>query len=261
MNSSIKTNTPEKNIPEKNTHKTVLITGAARRIGRAIAQHFHQENYNIVIHYRHSQTDATQLAESLNTIRPNSARTLQADLDQLKHKDFEQLIHQAVAFWQRLDILINNASSFERSHLGQVTEEQWDRLFASNCKAPFFLSQAAMPYLIKAKGCIINIADIYANKPKQDYAVYCMAKSGLVMQTKALAQELGPDVRVNAIAPGMIMLPEGQNSMDSKEIEQYKQNIALKRMGCAKNIAQAAYFLSQADYTTGHILNIDGGRL
>lgn len=261
MSSTIEKGTSKKHTPEKNTHKTVLITGAARRIGRAIAQYFHQENYNIIIHYRHSDIEATQLAESLNTLRPNSAQTLQADLDQLKPKDLEQLIYQAAAFWQRLDVLVNNASSFEKSYLGQVTEEQWDRLFASNCKAPFFLSQAAIPYLIKTKGCIINIADIYASKPKQDYAVYCMAKSGLVMQTKTLAQELGPDIRVNAIAPGMIMLPEGKNSMNPKEIEQYKQNIALKKMGCAKNIAQAAYYLSQADYTTGHILNIDGGRL
>jgi pteridine reductase len=237
---------------------TALITGAARRIGKAIAKALHQQNYNVVIHYRNSKDDALTLASELNQLRAKSAVTIQGDLNQ---DCYQQLIEQAQGQWQRLDLLVNNASSFYQTNLEQCKASEFDDLMASNCKAPFFLSRYAAPYLKESGGNIINITDIHGIRPIKDHAFYCMAKAALTMQTQVLAKELGPDVRVNAIAPGMMVLPEGDNCLDEKEISKLTARNTLKRIGSANDIAQAVVYLNKASYVTGQILQIDGGRL
>jgi pteridine reductase len=237
---------------------TALITGAARRIGKAIAQALHQQNYNVVIHYRNSKEDALALVNELNQLRAESAIAIQGDLNQ---DCYQQLIEKAHGQWQRLDLLINNASSFYQTNIEQCKADEFDDLMASNCKAPFFLSRYAAPYLKESGGNIINITDIHGIRPIKDHAFYCMAKAALTMQTQVLAKELGPDVRVNAIAPGMMMLPEGDNCLDDKEINKLTARNSLKRTGSADDIAQAVIYLSKANYVTGHILQVDGGRL
>lgn len=237
---------------------TALITGSARRIGKAIAQALHQQHYNIIIHYRNSKEEALALANELNQVRSDSATTLQGDLNQ---DCYQQLIEQAYHQWQRLDLLVNNASTFYQTNIKHCKESEFDDLMASNCKAPFFLSRNAAPYLKQSSGNIINITDIHGIRPIKDHAFYCMAKAALTMQTQVLAKELGPDIRVNAIAPGMMVLPEGDNSLDDKEVAKLTARNSLKRTGSADDIAQAVVYLSKASYVTGHILHIDGGRL
>lgn len=240
------------------TNPTALITGAARRIGKAIATALHTQSYNVVIHYRNSKNEALALAHELNQLRPESAATIQGDLNQ---DCYQQLIEQAHNQWQRLDLLVNNASSFYQTNIEQCQKSEFDDLMASNCKAPFFLSRYAAPYLKKSNGNIINITDIHGIRPIKDHAFYCMAKAALTMQTQVLAKEFGPNVRVNAVAPGMMVLPEGDNSLDDKEVEKLTARNSLKRTGTADDIAQAVVYLSNANYVTGHILQVDGGRL
>ncbi|MDH5544325.1 MAG: pteridine reductase [Gammaproteobacteria bacterium] len=236
--------------------KVVLITGAAHRVGAAMTRHFHAAGMRVVIHYRHSATAAQDLADELNNQRMGSATTVSGDLNDTSL--LSSIIDQSAAVWGGLDILVNNASTFYPTDLGKVTVQQWDDLFASNLKAPFFLSQAAAPYLRKGHGVIINIVDIHADKPLKGYPVYCMAKAGLVMMTKALARELGGDIRVNAIAPGAILWPEGIDEAAKADIV---SRTALKRKGDPEDIARAAmYLVRDAGYVTGQILAVDGGR-
>jgi pteridine reductase len=240
--------------------KVVLITGAARRIGAVIARTLHAQGMRIVIHYNTSQAQATELAAELNAVRPESVFTLQADLTQTAQLSL--LVQCAAQHWQRLDGLINNASSFYPTSLGSVTEEQWDDLMASNLKAPFFLSQAAAPFLAQQQGCIINIADIHAQIPMLVYPVYSIAKAGLVMLTKALAKELGPRIRVNAVAPGAIIWPQEKENVNSpREKTEIIAKTALQRQGNPSDIAKTVLFLlDQAEYITGQIIAVDGGR-
>jgi pteridine reductase len=241
-------------------HKVVLITGGAKRIGAVMASTLHAQGMNILIHYRHSEEAAENLSARLNQQRSHSAAIVYADLN--KTEELNNLINKAQQEWGRLDALINNASSFYPTPVGEVNEEQWEDLFASNLKAPFFLAQAAAPLLKQHRGCIINIVDIHAEKPLKNYPVYCMAKAGLVMMTKSLAKELAPDVRVNGIAPGNILWPSEENDLPEHIRQDITQRIALKRQGKPEEIAQAASFLiDSADYVTGHILAVDGGRL
>jgi pteridine reductase len=217
--------------------KVALITGAARRIGAEIAKKLHAEGMNVVIHYHASENEAVKLAESLNQLRPQSAVLACADL---QAADIEgTLISKAVTAWGRLDVLVNNASRFYRTAIGKVTDYAWDDLINSNVKAPFFLAQAAAPHLKATQGSIVNMTDIHAERPMKDYAVYCISKSGLLMATRALAKELAPDIRVNAVAPGPVLWPEGDNALLEDEKKAIIEKSLLKRAGSADDIARA----------------------
>lgn len=241
------------------TNKVVLITGAAKRVGASIAQFCHQQGMRLAIHYRESAQQASILCANFNQLRPNSAIALAADLrdnDKLEH-----LISQVVNEWGQLDVLINNASSFYPMPLAKVTPSVWEDVMASNLKAPFFLSQLAASYLKKQQGCIINLVDIQAQRPLKNYSVYCIAKAGLVMLTKSLAKELGPDIRVNAIAPGIVLWPDDETEFNEVLREKIVARNALKRVGTPQDIANTAVFLiNHADFITGQIIAVDGGR-
>lgn len=239
------------------TGKVVLITGAAHRIGATIARALHSQGANLALHYRGSNQAAQALQEELNACRANSVILMQADL--LHTSELPSLVQRAVDAWGRLDVLVNNASSFYPTPIGSVTEAQWDDLTGTNLKAPFFLAQAAAPHLERHHGCIVNIADIHADRPLKSHPVYSLAKAGLVMLTKALARELGPQVRVNAVAPGAILWPESE--MDEETRQHILSRTALKRQGNPEDIARAVLFLIRdAAYTSGHVLTVDGGR-
>ena len=236
-----------------------LITGCSQRIGAEIARRLHAEGYSIAVHYRSSESSADALCNELNALRAHSASAFSADL--LRVTQLKVLADQVLARFGRLDALINNASDFFPTPMGSVTESDWDRLIGSNVKGAFFLSQAFVPALKLQAGCIINIVDIYADKPLQKHPVYSIAKAGLAMMTKSLALELGPEVRVNGVAPGAILWPEG----DAEYAEQEKHNVATKvplaRKGEASDIANTVRFLLiDAPYISGQIVAVDGGR-
>lgn len=238
------------------SNKVVLITGAAHRIGATTARMLHAEGMNILLHYRHSRDAAEALQTELHDIRPDSVKLLQADLHDTP--SLPGLIEDAVKVWDRLDVLINNASSFYPTPIGSVTETQWDDLIGSNLKAPLFLCQAAAPYLRQHQGCIVSIVDIHAERPLKEFPVYSMAKAGLVMLTKSLACELGPEVRVNAVAPGAILWPE---NLGEAEKEKIISRTFLKRQGAPEDIAKAIlYLVRDAGYVSGQVLTVDGGR-
>jgi pteridine reductase len=240
-------------------NKVVLITGAAKRVGAAIAQHCHQQGMRLAIHYRESAKHASTLCTSFNQQRKNSAIALKADL--CDTEKLEGLIAQVLGEWGQLDALINNASSFYPVPLAKVTPKEWEELIASNLKAPFFLSQLAAPHLKQQKGCIINLVDIQARRPLKNYSVYCIAKAGLVMLTKSLAKELGPEIRVNAIAPGIVLWPDDETEFNEALREKIIARNALKRAGTPQDIAKTAVFLiNDADFITGQIIAVDGGR-
>ncbi len=237
--------------------KVVLITGAAHRIGATTARTLHAAGANIVLHYRNSKAGAETLQAELNAQRAASVALVQGDL--LDTPTLPGLVEQAYAGWGRLDVLINNASTFYPTPVGSITEAHWHDLMGSNLKAPFFLAQAAAPHLKSERGSIVNIVDIHADRPLKEHPVYSMAKAGLVMMTKSLACELGPEVRVNAIAPGAILWPE--NDMDDSTKARILERTFLKRQGSPQDIARAALFLIRdADYTSGQVLKVDGGR-
>ncbi len=236
---------------------TVLITGGARRVGAGVIRHLHALGANVVIHYRNSGGDARTLGAQLNASRPRSAITVAADL--LDTDQLPAVVEQTVATFGRLDILINNASTFYPTPVGQITAAHWDDLIGTNLKAPLFLSQAAAPHLRHSRGLILNMVDIHAQRPLKSHPVYCSAKAGLVMLTRSLARELGPEIRVNAIAPGPIMWPE--HGMDQALKEEIIGKTALKRAGSADDIARAiTFFATAAPYVTGQVLAVDGGR-
>lgn len=240
-------------------HPVALITGGARRIGAAIARELHQAGYNIVLHYRNSAEEADSLAHELNQLRPNSVRPLATELSELAA--LQQLAQHALNIWGRVDVLINNASAFYPTPLGNVTEAQWDDLMGSNLKAPFFLAQALTEELTENSGCIINIADIHAQRPLKEHPVYCAAKAGNIMLTQALARELAPHVRVNGIAPGAILWPEQENNLPEADKQNILKKIPLDRQGSPDDIARTVLFLVQdAPYITGQIIAVDGGR-
>lgn len=241
-----------------NDSAVVLITGAGRRIGAALATDLHGRGFRIALHYQHSEAECMALCADFNRIRPDSAMALQADLGDALRRD--ALVPAVLAHFGQLDVLINNASSFFPTPVGASTDADWDALFDANARAPFFLSQAAAPHLAKQSGCIVNLLDIFAERPKPKHALYGMAKAAQRLMTQSLALELAPSVRVNAIAPGAILWPE------SGKTDAQKQAILdvtpLARIGDVVDICKAARFLIEdAAYCTGQVIAVDGGRL
>ena len=237
--------------------KNVLITGGAKRIGAACAKLLHESGFNILLHYRSSERDALQLCDQLNDSRPGSAQMVKADL--AIRTDLLSLADYAKTAWGGIDALVNNASSFYPTEIGQVSEQDWDELIGSNLKAPFFLTQALIKELSARRGCVINITDIHAERGLKGYPVYSIAKAGLVAMTRVMAKELGPDIRVNAVSPGAILWPEPDMSEAVKQ--EIVERIALKRSGAPEDIARAVRFLiNDADYITGQVIAVDGGR-
>jgi len=237
--------------------QVVLITGGARRVGAEIARTLHAAGANIVIHYRSSAAAAIALADQLNRLRPRSATIHSAHLSTADAP--EKLVAATLLEFGRLDILVNNASSFFPTPIGQITVPQWDDLMDSNLKAPLFLSQAAAPSLRARHGLIINMIDIHGLRPLKAHPVYSSAKAGLAMLTRALARELGPEIRVNGIAPGPVLWPEVDMEADLKR--EIIDKTALKRHGTPQDIARTALFLAKdAPYITGQIIAVDGGR-
>jgi pteridine reductase len=237
--------------------KNVLITGAAKRIGAACARLLHDQGCNILLHYRSSKQEAERLCDEFNQKRHSSAMLVQGDLRDMA--ELEAIAQMALSNWGGVDVLINNASSFYPTPLADTSEEQWDDLLGSNLKAPFFLSKALSGGLAKRKGCIVNIVDIHAERGLPCYPVYSIAKAGLVAMTKVLAKELGPSVRVNAVAPGAILWPE--NDLSEKDKVEILQRVPLARSGSPEDIAKTVlYLVKDADYVTGQIITVDGGR-
>jgi pteridine reductase len=243
---------PEKAVP------VALVTGAARRIGAAIVRELHQHGYHLVLHYYQSNREAEIIATELNLIRANSVAILNADLRNIAQLPL--LIKSAVKQWGRLDVLINNASSFYATPIGKITEQQWDELFATNAKAPFFLCQAALPYLHITQGNIINIIDIHAQHTYLHYSVYASAKAALYSLTKNMARELAPNIRVNGISPGPSIWPEGNNALSEEKKARVLERQPLKHLADPKDIAKAALFLLQNFSVTGEVIRVDAGR-
>ena len=240
--------------------KTALVTGSAARIGATLITRLHTFGYNVAIHYRHSKAPAETLCEQLNTHRAESAIALQADLCDIKQ--CQTLIDNTTKHFGSLHVLVNNASSFYPTPVGKVTLEQWEDLHCSNLKAPFFLAQAATPWLKASHGCIVNMADIHGQNPLSNHPVYCAAKAGLIMLTRSLAKELAPQIRVNAIAPGSILWPEGAASLNKLQKQKINDEIALQRQGNPNDLADTLLFLTESGsaYITGQIIAVDGGR-
>ncbi len=236
--------------------KAALVTGAARRIGAAIARTLHERGYHVVLHCRKSVRDAQALAAELNAVREDSARCIQADLTVTGAA--AELAAEAIACWDGLHVLVNNASDFYPSPLGHIRDEDWDKLAGSNLKAPIMLCQATAPALRAAKGAVVNLSDIHAQKGLHKHLVYCAAKGGLEAFTRALALDLAPEVRVNCVAPGAI-LPPAEAGEGAQAVQ--PEDIPLGRWGLPEEIAQAVAFLAgNAPYMTGQILPVDGGR-
>lgn len=239
--------------------KVVLVTGGAKRVGAAICRRLHVAGAQLAVHYRHSAQEAMALQDELNRLRANSAAIFQADL--LDLKVLPQLVAEVIAKFGHLDALVNNASSFYATPLANIDEQQWHDLLGTNLKAPLFLAQAAAAELRRRHGAIVNIADIHAERPLRDHLLYSVAKAGLAALTRALAQEMAPQVRVNAISPGVIIWPEGAEWQEEEQRRKIVAHTLLKREGEPDDIARTVQFLlSDAPYITGQIIAVDGGR-
>ncbi len=239
--------------------QVILITGGARRVGAAISRALHAGGANLIIHYRRSATEARALQADLNALRADSVALVQADL--LNPAALSPLVQETVNRFGRLDVLINNASSFFPTPVGEITAENWDDLIGTNLKTPLFLSQVATPHLRKSGGSIINIIDIHADRPMKNHLVYSTAKGGLVALTRSLAAELGPEIRVNGLSPGPILWPEDERWNDELARQRIVNQTLLKRVGEPDDVARAARFLVfDAPYITGQIIAVDGGR-
>ncbi len=235
-------------------NKVALVTGGSQRIGAAIVREFHSQGLSVAIHYRRSEQLALELAEDLNRTRPKSAVAFQANFKELE--EVTRLGHQVVDAFDRLDVLINNASEFFPTSILEASAEQFGSLFAVHVKAPYFLAQSVLPQLRESKGCIVNITDIYAMRPLSNYSLYCASKAALESLTKSLAVELAPEIRVNAVAPGAILWAEGEPA--SLEVI---SKTPLGRLGTTEELVAAVRYLAlEATFTTGQILTVDGGR-
>ena len=237
-------------------NNVTLITGGAKRIGAHTAKYLHSFGSNIVVHCNESRLEAEKLCLELNHIRAKSAMLVQGDLSDLSH--VERIGQQAIDSFGRLDVLINNASSFYPTPVGTITTTDWQSLVGSNMQGPLFLSQYCAPALAQNTGAIINMVDIHAARPLKDHTLYCMAKSALVTMTQSLALELAPDIRVNGVAPGAILWPEMQMNQDDKQ--QILNQVPAQRLGTMQDIAHTIKFLIEASYVSGQIIAVDGGR-
>jgi pteridine reductase len=240
----------------KSARPAALITGAAKRVGAQIARTLHAAGYDLALHYRHSAKAMHALCDELEAQRKGSTLAIAADLaDDLALPD---VVGAAADRYGRLDVLVNNASAFYPTPVGETTAAQWDELFAGNARAPFFLSQLAAPHLRQTHGSIVNLADIYAERPLRGHSVYCMAKAALLMLTQSLALELAPAVRVNAVAPGAVLWPDDKPPAEQKQL---LARTPLARAGTPQDVADAVLWLARdARYTTGQIIRVDGGR-
>ena len=239
------------------SNQVALVTGAAKRIGAEIVRKLHAQGMRVILHYNRSENAAKKIIDELNSIRADSATAIPFNLMDVEQLDM--LADQAASVWGRLDLLVNNASTFYPTPIDDISVKQWDDLINVNLQAPLFLSQSCAKYLQKQHGCIVNIVDIHSDRPLKGYTIYCIAKAGLGMLTKSLARELAPNIRVNGISPGAIMWPEVEDyePMHQEIIER----TALKREGNPADIADTVWFLtSMADYITGQIIAVDGGR-
>jgi pteridine reductase len=237
--------------------KVALVTGGARRVGAAIARRLHGAGASVVLHYRDSAVDADKLAAELNAIRAKSAATVKAEL--LAPIAPRALVSEALLQFGRLDLLVNNASSFFPNPVGEIEASHWEELIGSNLRAPLFISQEAASHLAAQQGAIVNIVDIHAERPLKGYPVYSIAKAGLAALTRALALELAPQVRVNGVAPGAIAWPE-DGQLGPAERDRILATTPLARIGSPEDIAQTVHFLACAPYVTGQIIAVDGGR-
>jgi pteridine reductase len=238
--------------------RIVLITGGAKRVGAAICRRLHAAGANLMLHYRASAGEARLLQAELNHVRAESVALIQADL--LDLNKLPAIVDQTLQTFGRLDALVNNASSFFPTPIGEITLQAWDDLIGTNLRAPLFLAQAAAPPLRKSQGAIVNIVDIHAERPLKNFVVYSVAKAGLVAVTRSLARELAPEVRVNAVAPGPILWPDDA-SFDELSRQRIVSHTPLKREGSPDDIAKAVYYLiAEATYVTGDTISVDGGR-
>jgi len=237
--------------------KNILITGGAKRVGAQSVRYLHAQGANILLHYRASKDEAVALADELNRQRPDSVRIHQAELQNINA--LQELANAAEQVWGGVDVIVNNASAFYATAMGEVTDSQWDDLLGSNLKSPFFLIQALTPILQSRNGCVVNIVDIHAERGLEGYPVYSIAKAGLVALTKILAKELAPQIRVNAVAPGAILWPD--HDLTEQQKLEIQAKVALQRTGCPDDIAKAiAYLIYDAEYITGQVITVDGGR-
>lgn len=236
--------------------KVVLVTGAGQRIGAHLARVLHQRGYRVLLHYRSSDSAAVAVAAEFNRVRADSSRALQADLTDLAQ--VQRLAEQVVEIWGRLDALINNASSYFETPWGNTGEAEWDALIGSNLKGPYFLTQALLPLLAEQRGAVINLIDVFAERPAKNFSVYCAAKAGLAMLTRSLALDWGDRVRVNGIAPGVILWPE--QPVDHARKAATLDRVPQGRIGSPDDIAKTALFLlDDAPYINGQIVAVDGG--
>jgi len=241
-----------------NNKKIALVTGGSKRIGASICEELHKTNINVMIHYKNSKEDALHLKDKLNKIRSNTTDIVQGDL--CKIESYEKIISNVIKRFGQLDYLVNNASSYFPTQIDNLNEDDWNDLISTNLKASLFLCQAAAKFLKEKKGSIVNITDANENNPKKNYIIYNLAKSGLVSLTRSLAVDLAPHVRVNAVAPGVILWPEDGQESEAGYRENLISQTFLKKQGVPKNIAKAVVFLlTTAAYTTGEIIHVDGG--
>jgi pteridine reductase len=238
-------------------NKTIFITGAAKRIGKEIALTFKELGWNIIIHYNSSKKDADDLANQINKDNPNSAKTVQGNLD-IK-EDVQKILSDVSETFPSIDVLVNNASTFYPTPIDEISEDHWERLIGSNLKGPLFLIQGLKDQLKSSKGSIINITDTNLSKGVPNFSIYSAAKAGLEAITKGLARELAPDIKVNAIAPGAMLEPPDVTWTEEQK-NKVIENIPLNRMGSEKDIADAVSFLARSEYITGQIIKVDGGR-
>jgi pteridine reductase len=238
-------------------NKTIFITGAAKRIGKEIALTFKELGWNIIIHYNSSKKDADDLANQINKDNPNSAKTVQGNLD-IK-EDVQKILSEVSGTFPSIDVLVNNASTFYPTPIDEISEDHWERLIGSNLKGPLFLIQGLKEQLKSSKGSIINITDTNLSKGVPNFSIYSAAKAGLEAITKGLARELAPDIKVNAIAPGAMLEPPDVTWTEEQK-NKVIENIPLNRMGSEKDIADAVSFLARSEYITGQIIKVDGGR-
>ena len=238
-------------------NKTIFITGAAKRIGKEIALTFKELGWNIIIHYNSSKKDADELADQINKDNPNSAKTVQGNLD-IK-EDIQKILSEVSDAFPSVDLLVNNASTFYPTPIDEISEDHWEKLVGSNLKGPLFLIQGLKEKLKESNGSIINITDTNLTKGVANYSIYSAAKAGLEAITKGLARELAPEIKVNAIAPGAMLQPPDVTWTEEQK-NKVVESIPLKRMGSEKDIANTVKFLAHSEYITGQIIKVDGGR-